>query len=312
MNPPGLNPDDRELIRSALGKVNKRIVMNILQKIESGGIPSPREMEILNASSSPGPAAATQAATPPPAPDLILESPDTPQGQAGIAAKYNVSTRKVKRWVAAGRETSDPPPLRSPAEMVAWAGRMKEKQIEGFRYRCPVEIEAAAQKHSVPPAAPEPAEAPGVGELAIDLTDWDPTNVNFDDGVAAAKMNFTVQQALLRQAFDSKDPDKIRTARVAFKEALDLYREVERDRKKIMADQGELLRRDVIRREMTDLHGNIPRNLKIRLKDSFTELPSASQSKEVWHAFVENLVDDVFRRLVESNFAAPESPTKSA
>jgi len=312
MTAPGLNPDDRELIRSALGKVNKRIVMNILQKIESGGIPTPREMEILNASSSPGPAAAIQAAPPPTAPDLILESPDTPQGQAGIAAKYNVSTRKVKRWVAAGRETSDPPPLHSPTEMVAWAGRMKEKQIEGFRFRCPAEIEAAAQKHSAPPAAPEPVEAPVGGELAIDLTDWDPTNVNFDDGVAAAKMNFTVQQGLLRQAFESKDPDKIRTARVAFKEALDLYREVERDRKKIMADQGELLRRDVIRREMQELHGNIPRNLKLKLKDSFGELPAVSQSRELWHSFVENLVDEACRRLVETNFATPQSSLKTA
>jgi len=316
---PGLTTDDRDLIRSALGKVNKRIVMNILQKIESGGIPSPREMEILNASSSPGPASASSGTAPPlaPEPEFTLEWANTPEGQAGVAAKYNVSTRKVKRWVAVGRETGDAPPLHSPADMVAWAGRMKDKQVEGFKYRCPAELEAAARKQAAAPVAAIPTadaaeNAPGTGELAIDLTDWDPTNVSFDDGVSAAKMNFTVQQGLLRQAFDSKDPDKIRIARTAFKEALDLYREVERDRKKIMADQGELLRRDVIRREMNDLHGNIPRNLKIRLKDSFTELPSASQSKEVWHAFVENLVDDVFRRLVESNFAAPESSLKSA
>ena len=118
---PGLTTDDRDLIRLALGKVNKRIVMNILQKIESGGIPTPREMEILNASSSPGAAAVAQTAAPP-APELILESPDTPQGQAGIAAKYNRNVRKVKRRVAVGRETSDPPPLHSPVELVAWAG----------------------------------------------------------------------------------------------------------------------------------------------------------------------------------------------
>jgi hypothetical protein len=286
MTPPGLTPDDRDLIRSALGKVNKRIVMNILQKIESGGIPTPREMEILNASSVPGPTAAPAGATPPAEPELILESPDTPQGQAGIAAKYNVSVRKVKRWVAAGRETGDVPPLHSPTEMVAWAGRMKEKKVEGFKYRCPEEIEAAARKQAT---APTPAIAPaeagdtarGLGELDIDLTGWDPTEVNFDDGVAAAKMNFTVQAGLLRQAFDSKNPDKIRTARAAFKEALDLYREVERDRKKIMADQGELLRRDVIRREMHDMHSNIPRNLKMRLKDGFAEVPAASQSREL-------------------------------
>lgn len=314
---PGLTTDDRDLIRSALGKVNKRIVMNILQKIESGGIPTPREMEILNASSAAGPAVPTPAAPPPAEPQLILETPDTPQGQAGVAARYGVSVRKVKRWVAVGRETSDAPPLHSPAEMVAWAGRMKDKKVEGFKYRCPAEIEAAARAAIAAPVATalavDSAEpAPDLGELAIDLTDWDPTEVNFDDGVAAAKMNFTVQAGLLRQAFESKNPDKIRSARAAFKEALDLYREVERDRKKIMADQGELLRRDVIRREMNDLHSNIPRNLKIRLKDSFPSLPAAIQSKEVWYAFVENLVDDVCRRLVESNFAAPESPTKSA
>lgn len=307
----GLTPDDRELIRAALGKVNKRIVLNILQKIESGGIPTPREMEILNSSTAATPAAPAADST---APALRLEFPDTPTGQAGVAALYEVSVRKVKRWVAAGREAADPPPLHSPAEMRLWHERLRERGI--FKNKCGTEFDAAASKVAAP-AAPRVQTAqeeslPDIADLNIELNDFDPSAMDFDDGVAAAKMNFKVQATLLRKAFEGKNEDDRRRARAAFKEALDLYREVERDREKIMAASGRLMKRDVIRREMLSLHSNIASRLKSRLKESLTEMPTAIQSRETWAGFCDRLVDEICRQLVETKFASEDSLEKAA
>lgn len=309
----GLSPDDRELILAALGKVDKRIVMNILQKIEAGGIPTPREMEILHSASAPTPASKALPAPPAaaPAPELMLETADAPQGQAWVAERYKVSLRTVKRWAAAGREHKDPPPYHSPVLLVSWSERMCDRKAAGFRQGIPEEILEAAR------ASPPPAESPTVSTdslpetaadnpgLDIDLTDWNPDDINFDHGVDAAKMNFKVQAGLLRQAFDSKQEDKIRAARTAFKEALDLYREVERDRKKIMADQGELLRRDEVRKHILAIHSAIPGTFKIRLKDAFATLSAVTETRAAWEAFIESLVDDICRRLVDSRFASP-------
>lgn len=310
----GLSPDDRELIRAALGKVDKRIVMNILQKIESGGIPTPREMEILHSASAPSPAskAPVPVAAATPAPELMLETADAPQGQAWVAERYKVSLRTVKRWAAAGREHKDPPPYHSPPLLVSWSERMCDRKAPGFRQGVPEEILDAARISPTPAESPPipsdslPEAAADIEGLDIDLTDWNPADVTFDHGVDAAKMNFKVQARLLRQAFESKQEDRIRGARTAFKEALDLYREVERDRKKIMADQGELLRRDEVRKHLLAIHSAIPATFKVRLKDAFATLAAATESRAAWETFIESLVDDICRRLVDSRFAAPE------
>jgi hypothetical protein len=62
--------------------------------------------------------------------------------------------KTIKRWVAAGRIHTDPPPLQTPAEMPAWAARMRALKVDGFKHRCPTEIENAAAA-----AAAQPSES---------------------------------------------------------------------------------------------------------------------------------------------------------
>jgi len=313
---PGLTPDDRELIRAALGKVNKRIVLNILQKIEAGGIPTPREMEILNASTDTPQPSATAAATPADATPvkalpLQLESPDTPTGQAGVAQRYGVTVRTVKRWVAAGKsgDPEDPPPLHSPVDMKAWYERMRERgvfkhQPGPFFDQAIARLQASAPVPAPDAVAPAPADQlPDISDLNISLEDFDPSSIDFDDGVAMAKMNFKVQAAIMAKAFKANDHNQIKASRSAFIEALDLLRTVERDREKIMASSGKLLSRDGIRRELQSLHSNIANRFKTKLKESLTEMPTAIQSRETWAGFVERLVDEICRGLAETRFA---------
>lgn len=313
----GLTPQDRDLIRAALGKVNKRIALNILQKIDSGGIPTPREMDILNSSAAADPPAAPPVA----ANELHLESPDTPLGQAGVAALYQCGVRTVKHWCNYGRKAGDPPPLHTPQEMPAWWQRIRSKGIVkqkcGDRFAAgiyaassrPQPAGSDARPSSAVLGTPLPAPAditiPDLGNLDISFKDFDPSDVNFDHGVAMAKMNFKVQASLLVEAYKSGIHEKMRAARTAFEESLSLYRQVERDREKIMASSGQLLNRDAVRREMLNLHGNIASRFKARLRDAMTEMPTAIQSRETWVAFVDSLVDEICRGLAETRFAEP-------
>jgi hypothetical protein len=63
-------------------------------------------------------------------------------GQAALAQRYRVNERTIRRWIDAGREGGEFPPLYSPAEMPAWWERMRAKQV--FKHRVPQEIETAA------------------------------------------------------------------------------------------------------------------------------------------------------------------------
>jgi len=258
------------------------------------------------------------------APPLVLEPPDGPRGQMAVAARYGVSVRTVKRWVAAGREHNDLPPLDSPVDLLRWAQRMNGLRASGFARDLPVEIErAAAEARAALPVqtvdAPRPParrKAPRADEPAtesaddpevqhgIDFESWDPNSVNFDDVVAAAKKDFVVQESLLRQALESGNKDRIRSARVSFREASDLLREVERDRQKIMVDRGLLLRRDDVRRAIQAAHSAIPTTFKARLRESWSQLAQHAESRAIWDQFVDATVDDVCRRLIENQFAA--------
>lgn len=258
------------------------------------------------------------------APPLVLEPPDGPRGQLAVAKRFGVSVRTVKRWVAVGREHNDLPPLDAPIDLLRWAQRMTGRRASGFARDVPVEIERAAAEAralvpvesaepSRPPARrkvqrPEvpPAESAVEPEVAhgIDFASWDPNSINFDDVVAAAKKDFVVQESLLRQALESGNKDRIRSARVSFREASDLLREVERDRQKIMVDRGLLLRRDEVRRAIQAAHSAIPTTFKARLRESWSQIAQHAESRASWDAFVDAAVDDVCRRLIENQFAA--------
>jgi hypothetical protein len=254
-------------------------------------------------------------------PSLVLEPPDAPKGQVAVAVRYGVSPRTVKRWVAAGREHKDPPPLDSAQAMQEWARRMVSRRAAGFARGVPEEIDQLAEKESRlsdPPPAAVNAElveenSAGNGSMpgpppqahGIDLDTWDPEAVNYDHVISAAKLNFAVQQSLLRQAYESQDRDQVRTALVSFREAMNQLREVERDRQKIMLNRGELLRRDEVRKSLNAMHSVIPGTFRSRLKAAFPSISTLTESRYHWEEFVDATVDEICRHMVESKFAMP-------
>ncbi len=255
------------------------------------------------------------------APALVLEPPDAPKGQVAVAVRYGVSLRTIKRWVAVGREHKDPPPLDSATAMQEWARRMVARRAAGFSRDVPEEIDLVAEREaklSDPPPAAVNAEvvegnAVGSGSMpgppqqahGIDLDTWDPEAVNYDHVISAAKLNFAVQQSLLRQAYESQDRDQVRTALVSFREAMNQLREVERDRQKIMLNRGELLRRDEVRKSLNAIHSGIPGTFRSRLKAAFPSISTLTESRYNWEEWVDATVDEICRHMVESKFAMP-------
>jgi len=254
-------------------------------------------------------------------PSLVLEPPDAPKGQVAVAVRYGVSPRTVKRWVAVGREHKDSPPLDSALAMQEWARRMVSRRAAGFSRDVPEEINLLAEREarpSDPPAATKDEEQveenlAGNGSISgppqqahgIDLDTWDPEAVNYDHVISAAKLNFAVQQSLLRQAYESQDRDQVRTALVSFREAMNQLREVERDRQKIMLNRGELLRRDEVRKSLNAMHSVIPGTFRSRLKAAFPSISTLTESRYHWEEWVDATVDEICRHMVETKFALP-------
>jgi hypothetical protein len=255
------------------------------------------------------------------APALVLEPPDAPKGQVAVAVRYGVSLRTVKRWVAVGREHKDPPPLDSAQAMQEWARRMVSRRAAGFSREVPEEIELVAERESRAAAQPAAAadaaliaeDAGGIGSVpgpsqqphGIDLDTWDPEAVSYDHVISAAKLNFAVQQSLLRKAYESQDKDQVRTALVSFREAMNQLREVERDRQKIMLNRGELLRRDEVRKALNAVHAVIPGTFRSRLKAAFPSISTLTSSRYNWEEWVDATVDEICRNMVETRFALP-------
>jgi hypothetical protein len=255
------------------------------------------------------------------APALVLEPPDAPKGQVAVAVRYGVSLRTIKRWVAVGREHKDSPPLDSATAMQEWARRMVARRAAGFSRDVPEEIDLLAEREARLSAPPPPAvnaavlegTAVGSGSMpgplqqqhGIDLDTWDPEAVNYDHVISAAKLNFAVQQSLLRQAYESQDKDQVRTALVSFREAMNQLREVERDRQKIMLNRGELLRRDEVRKALNAVHAVIPGTFRSRLKAAFPSVSTLTESRYNWEEWVDATVDEICRHMVESKFAMP-------
>ena len=255
------------------------------------------------------------------APTLVLEPPDAPKGQVAVAVRYGVSLRTVKRWVAVGRAHKDPPPLDSATSMQEWARRMVARRASGFSRDVPEEIDLLAEREarpSDPPPAAVDAELVGgdaVGSAAlpgpsqqphgINLDTWDPEAVSYDHVISAAKLNFAVQQSLLRKAYESQDKDQVRTALVSFREAMNQLREVERDRQKIMLNRGELLRRDEVRKALNAVHAVIPGTFRSRLKAAFPSISTLTASRYNWEEWVDATVDEICRHMVDSRFALP-------
>jgi hypothetical protein len=76
------------------------------------------------------------------APDFELSTGTGAEGQAALAQRYRVTERTIRRWIDAGREGNEFPPLYNPAEMPAWWERLRDRGV--FKHRVPQEIEAAA------------------------------------------------------------------------------------------------------------------------------------------------------------------------
>lgn len=297
---PTFSPEELERIKRAT-------VVNILKKIESGGVPTARESAILEAAAVPATAPEAAASAEPPAAAGFTLAADAPQRINDIAAGYGVDRKTVRRWRQRGEACGDPAPLHDPAAMLLWYPKV-------FKQRPPACIEkAAAAAKSAP--APQPSGAgitplptlPAFPDIHVSLDDF-----SFEAGVNVTRINFQVQAAQLNAALRSGDPAQVRTAQIAFNEAWKAYREAERDKAKILEAEGLTLPKERVRQELIDLHGNISKRFRTDLIDAFLEVPTAVADRETWTAFVHALVDRICSRLQETQFCDPAPHSRAS
>lgn len=293
MNPAGLSEEERAAIGAALGKVNKRIVMNILKKIEDGGIPTERELEIVRTAGAP----ASTAPSPDPG-QFILDVVNVPSDRKGQAEFYGAGEKTVKTWAKIGREAGDPAPFADPEGMVAWWERLREKGI--LKHRVPENLLAAATKWKAklqPPAEAAPAAAV---PAMLDLSEFDNVDLTFDVGAKMAELNYKVHAKMLRDALESNDPAKMRAAHSAYEKAFEIYISAEGRKTKIMAEQGLMVARADVERTIVQLHAPIPRRLRASLRAAYRMLPEPRPPQDVWNGMVEKMVAEASHDLIRT------------
>lgn len=298
----GLTPEDRQAIALALGKVDKRLVMNILKSIDEGKVPPVHQLDMLRS-------AATMPDNPTPSADAEFQLDENlvPDGQAGAAQFYGVSVKAIKRWCASGRAAKELPPLRTPAQMPAWWERTHKNPV-------PECITAAAAKVAAQPATsvnPSAAALPS-GLPSLDLSKFNPADFGYDSALMAARVVVMAQQEMLVDACKSGDDSRRRKAMKDFADAAENLRRVEKDSGKIQAEQGITLRRDEVRAAMIEIHGSIPSRFKAALRKAVKELPGLTMTDAETSAWAEQVVDSVCQRLTESKFAASDKETAAA
>lgn len=235
--------------------------------------------------------------------------PVNPTESARIVAaaeKYGVSLKTAGRWAIAGG--GDAAPLEDAASMVLWWERMRAAGI--YSQKCPRSIrEAAPAETESPKATAEPVQNHGLKDYLAGVAGQ---AFDYSESLSGAEIMVRTTRFILQQALDAGHINEIPILQTRFIEAQDAYRVAKRDEAKILDAQGVTLPKDVVRREMLALHGNIVRRFRQGLRSGFDPARIALTSPEAWATFADHLVDTICADLTATRFAIPPVPLPAA
>lgn len=218
-------------------------------------------------------------------------------GRRHYAAVFNQTPRTINRWIAHGKAQGELPPLDDPAEMPAWWVRhMKHRPPAELLIAVPaaqavssVKEEPASVTGDTPPA-PTPAVIPaslGMGGALM--------RMRLAESDAAAKY-------LEAQGAAEPNEAEIEMRRRAWERMTESLRKLEKDSPNILKESGDLLPRDEVIRELTQLLSVVGLTWRSFAKRMFPRLAglSVDQADQLW-----NLESDkVFEKLKMSHFGS--------
>lgn len=223
---------------------------------------------------------------------------------AAAAELYGVSLKTATRWGTVS--TADPAPLEDAAAMLLWWDRMRAAGV--YSQRCPRSIREAAPAGQGEAEAAAKAEPVQNQRLKDYLATVEGQFFDYSESLSGAEIMVRTTRFLLQEALTSGETDKIPILQTRFIEAQEAYRVAKRDEAKILDAQGVTLSKEIVRREMLALHGNITRRFRQGLRSGFEPARLALTSAEAWGKLADELVDSICTDLTATRFALPNPP----
>lgn len=265
-----------------------------------------------NLRTSPAPSEASPVTLVLEAPEVAAPSPPYRHGYEHYAAtlpvfdeatKIDSRVRQIKRWVADGRAHQPRPylpPLDEPSQLAAWWSTVRRRRVpaEFLKIAAPPpvvggQVGPAEKSPTLPQPTPPAAGAAPSGEFKLDLSTVTESGVeqSLRDLRVAATGAFQAYRAAL--AVGRSD---LEVRRRAWVELTDQLRKAEAAAAKLLADRGELVRRDELRAELRRVHASMAGSLRTHMADA-----------GIHPALVDRIISDFFRPLREGRFGLDET-----
>jgi hypothetical protein len=199
------------------------------------------------------------------APDLVLEASTAPvpgkylEKIGHYAAHYEQGDRTIKRWIAKGRKTDDPPPLDDPIQMPSWFPRHHKHRVpeilvkRAAEARGVVTVEVPEETAQADGPPPPPTYRPP-SEM--------PIGSGFEAELQRVREEAQKAAGILADAEKSGNTADIDDAQRKQDRALKRLREFERDASKILTAQGSLVDQSVVEALLLPKHAAIRADLE--------------------------------------------------
>lgn len=219
----------------------------------------------------------------------------TPRGMIPRWAKrYGYSVRLIKKWLAAGREAKDMPPLEEPENMAAWAERVLGK--------VPDRLEAALEALN---QAPEVEKAEAKEEAAVPEIFAVPEVRDDELGIEQQLENFrremVMLQKLRRGALERSEFSRADGYLSSMSKVSQEIRQLEKLLPSLKREQGDLKSTDEVRRETVGALKVLRTALFSRGQKARHRFAQVVDEEEAGRIYVEE-IETAFREAAEAGF----------
>jgi hypothetical protein len=216
--------------------------------------------------------------------------------QKHYAALYQQSERTIKRWVKAGRDGLDLPPLDDPLKMIEWWPRHYKHKVPDAILSAARSAPSSADRVAAPVATPVVRSEPATmaGEVGT----------GFHEMLQRVRVSEAAAYRAYNDALAAGDEAKLPAARKTWAELSKQLRELERDAGDILAKSGALIEKAAVEKLIAEIHGPIVNGLRSMWRKIRVRMLSApdGQQDKVWQEECDRLLG----RLNESGFLAHE------
>ncbi len=293
-----LSDDDKQRIRESLPKIHNLVVRNLVKAITEGKVPTESQLEMLRSA-----VAMPETPLPAAAPEFQLESVTVPKEIGAAAAWWGVDRKTIgQRWIPAGEKAGDPCPYREPALMEEWYKRVFRKPVPDAIREKLQSLQATAPAPAAPAAIATPGQLP-----ALDMSQFNPADYNFDGMLMSMRTLLLAHQHLLAEAMKSGVQSRINKATEDLQSTAESLRKLEKDSGKILAEQGSTLRTADVRAAIIEAHQFIPHRFKTELKRMVRILPGLTMTDRELDEWAERTVDSACAALVRTDLQFAKS-----